>query len=41
MLGPLEDSLADTAAPLPAPQRERLALVQRNTLRLQRLVTVC
>lgn len=38
MLGPLEDSLADTAAPLPAPQRERLALVQRNTLRLQRLV---
>lgn len=38
MLGPLEDSLADGAAPLPPTQRERLVLVQRNTLRLQRLV---
>jgi len=38
MLGPLEDALADPAAPLPGPQRERLTLVHRNTLRLQRLV---
>lgn len=38
VLGSLDDALADGAHPLPAPQQERLALVQRNTLRLQRLV---
>ncbi|MET4074060.1 ATP-binding protein [Hymenobacter sp. UYCo722] len=38
MLGPLEDALTDDTHPLPAPQQERLVLVQRNTLRLQRLV---
>ncbi|OWP65082.1 two-component system sensor histidine kinase/response regulator [Hymenobacter amundsenii] len=38
MLGPLEDALTDDAHPLPAFQHERLTLVQRNTLRLQRLV---
>ena len=38
MLGPLEDALTDGTHPLPAPQQERLTLVQRNTLRLQRLV---
>jgi signal transduction histidine kinase len=38
LLGPLEDALADGAAPLPEPQRERLDLVQRNALRLLKLV---
>ena len=38
MLGPLEDALADPAHPLPGPQQERLGLVLRNTVRLQRLV---
>ena len=38
MLGPLEDSLADADEPLPAAQRERLQLVRRNALRLERLV---
>ncbi|HYD57523.1 MAG TPA: ATP-binding protein [Burkholderiales bacterium] len=36
MLGPVEDALAD--ASLPAPQRERLRLVRRSGLRLQKLV---
>jgi signal transduction histidine kinase len=38
MLGPIEDSLADAAAPLPDAQRDRLQLVRRNALRLERLV---
>jgi len=38
ILGPLEDSLADEANPLTARQRERLELMRRNGLRLQRLV---
>ena len=38
MLGPLEDSLGDEAEPLPAVQRSRLTLVQRNSLRLLKLV---
>ncbi|WP_420715233.1 ATP-binding protein [Corallococcus sp. BB11-1] len=38
MLGPIEDGLADAAAPLPPPQRERQELVRRNGLRLQKLV---
>ncbi|MBK7862564.1 MAG: response regulator [Archangiaceae bacterium] len=38
MLGPIDDGLADTRHPLPAEQRERLELVQRNGLRLQKLV---
>ena len=38
MLGPVEDALADAKEPLSAPQRERLELVRRNGLRLQRLV---
>jgi signal transduction histidine kinase len=38
MLGPLEDSLADEAEPMPARQRERLELMRRNGVRLQRLV---
>jgi signal transduction histidine kinase len=38
MLGPLDDSLEDTRHPLPAPQRERMELVRRNGLRLQKLV---
>ena len=38
MLGPLEDALAASSEPLPPLQRERLALVHRNGLRLQRLV---
>ncbi|MBZ4415776.1 response regulator [Myxococcus sp. RHST-1-4] len=38
MLGPLEDSLTDTQHPLPEPQRERMELVRRNGLRLQKLV---
>ena len=38
MLGPIEDSLADADAPLPAAQRDRLQLVRRNALRLERLV---
>ena len=36
MLGPVEDTLADSS--LPAPLRERLELVRRNGLRLQKLV---
>jgi signal transduction histidine kinase len=38
MLGPIEDSLADADEPLPAAQRDRLHLVRRNALRLERLV---
>jgi signal transduction histidine kinase len=38
MLGPLEDSLADEANPMTPRQRERLELMRRNGLRLQRLV---
>jgi PAS domain S-box-containing protein len=38
MLGPLEDALTDSEKPLAREQQERLLLVQRNTLRLQRLV---
>ncbi|MFP2911000.1 ATP-binding protein, partial [Pyxidicoccus sp. 3LFB2] len=38
MLGPVEDSLADTRHPLPPEQRERQLLVHRNGLRLMRLV---
>ncbi|WP_218921051.1 ATP-binding protein [Massilia putida] len=38
MLGPIEDSLADADQPLPDAQRERLQLVRRNALRLERLV---
>jgi signal transduction histidine kinase len=38
MLGPIEDGLADARQPLPPAQRERLELVRRNGLRLQKLV---
>ena len=38
VLGPLEDALADTVAPLAPVQRERLAVGHRNALRLLRLV---
>jgi signal transduction histidine kinase len=38
MLGPVEDALNGCEEPLPASQRERLEVVHRNGLRLQRLV---
>lgn len=38
MLGPVEDALAASNEPLPSLQRERLEVVHRNGLRLQRLV---
>ncbi|HEX3861808.1 MAG TPA: ATP-binding protein [Stellaceae bacterium] len=38
MLGPLEDAVADRAEPLGPRQHERIAMVQRNGLRLQKLV---
>ena len=38
MLGPVEDALAASDQPLPPQQRERLEVVHRNGLRLQRLV---
>ena len=38
LLGPIEDSLADVAHPLPLVQRERQEVAQRNALRLLRLV---
>ena len=38
ILSPIEDGLADTKSPLPAVQRERMELVRRNGLRLQKLV---
>jgi PAS domain S-box-containing protein len=39
MLGPLEDALADSEEPLGARQRERMTMVQRNGLRLGKLVS--
>jgi len=38
MIGPTEDLLADASQPLAPPQREQLALVHRNELRLLKLV---
>ncbi len=38
MLGSLQEALGDTAAQLPEVQRERLAVAQRNALRLLKLV---
>jgi len=38
LLGPVEDSLADTEQPLPPRQRERQDVVHRNGLRLLKLV---
>ena len=38
MLGPMEDALTDESAPLPETQQERLLLMRRNALRLQKLV---
>ena len=38
LLGPVEDALGDRAAPLPPAQRERIEVVQRNALRLLKLV---
>jgi signal transduction histidine kinase len=38
LLGPIEDALGDAAEPLPAVQRTRMQLMQRNALRLQKLV---
>ncbi|NVM77166.1 signal transduction histidine kinase [Duganella sp. SG902] len=38
LLGPVQDALEDDAVPLPPAQRERLQIVQRNALRLQKLV---
>ncbi|MGF1963332.1 MAG: ATP-binding protein [Aulosira sp. DedVER01a] len=38
MLGPTEDALFDPTNPLPAVQRERIEIVQRNALRLLKLV---
>jgi signal transduction histidine kinase len=38
MLGPLEDALSGRSYSLPKKHYDRLELVQRNTLRLQRLV---
>ena len=38
MLGPVEDALAGSDGPLPPSQRDRLEVVHRNGLRLQRLV---
>jgi signal transduction histidine kinase len=38
MLGPLEDELAETDAPLPEDRRSRLQAAHRNTLRLLKLV---
>lgn len=38
MLGPAEDALADPLNSLPRPQRERIEVIHRNGLRLQRLV---
>jgi PAS domain S-box-containing protein len=38
MLGPIEDALADRNAPLSEPQRARIAMAERNGLRLQKLV---
>jgi PAS domain S-box-containing protein len=38
LLGPAEDALADAGNPLSPPQRERMLLLQRNGLRLLKLV---
>lgn len=38
MLGPIDDALGDDEVDLPAVQRERIIMVQRNALRLQKLV---
>ena len=38
IMGPLEDSLTDTLCPLPPAHHERLTIVQRNAMRLLRLV---
>ncbi|WP_437739574.1 ATP-binding protein [Sorangium sp. So ce1504] len=38
ILGPVEDGLSDAEHPLPAAQRDRLAIIYRNSLRLLRLV---
>ena len=38
MLSPLEDALSNTQAPLPPQQRQRIEVVQRNGLRLLKLV---
>src|SRR5262249_43272423 len=38
LLGPAEDALADTAAPLPPAQHERVEVMHRNAQRLLRLV---
>ncbi|MQA39156.1 ATP-binding protein [Rugamonas aquatica] len=38
LLGPLEEALDDVGQPLPPAQRERLQLMHRNGLRLQKLV---
>jgi len=38
MMGPLEDALAETDAPLPPAHKERLRTAHRNSLRLLRLV---
>jgi PAS domain S-box-containing protein len=38
MLGPIEDALADVEEPLGLRQRERATMMQRNGLRLQKLV---
>lgn len=38
MLAPMEDALNDESAPLPAAQQERLLMMRRNALRLQKLV---
>jgi len=38
LLGPMEDALRDSAAPLPPAQRARMELMRRNGLRLQKLV---
>ncbi|TFW24196.1 ATP-binding protein [Duganella callida] len=38
LLGPVQDALQDTGAELPVVQRQRLEIVHRNALRLQKLV---
>ncbi|MCW2724884.1 MAG: histidine kinase [Frankiales bacterium] len=38
LLGPAEDALQDKAHPLPAPQRTRVELIERNAQRLLKLV---
>ncbi len=38
LLGPVEDALGDASVPLPPPHRHRLEVVQRNGLRMLKLV---